>query len=351
MCGVWVRAADETEHHYLYMTTPDGAQGGGSGSGILVFDIDHDHAFVRRIDVPSFKEGVRGICAAAATHRLYATVSNKRIVCVDLLTDKVDWEKTYDTGADRLAITPDGTRLYVPCGYWEKEHKSWAVIDAANGKEIAQIQAPSPGHNTLLSLDGERAYLASNSWLSIVDTKTNTVLHDVETGSKNFFPLTVNSDRSRVYVCLGKEVGFQIIDANAGTILQTVYPDGDRIKLRTHGVGLTPDEKEIWISEQNGRDIFVFDNTQNPPRQSGRLAVSLSNHGWITFSLDGRFAYTSSVEVVDAKTKKVVAMLKDDTGKPFCGSKNVEIVFKGKDVTAVGDQFGVGRAHSAVSVR
>ena len=39
---------------YLYLGMPDGAQQEGrSAPGILIFDIDDGHKFVRRIDVPS----------------------------------------------------------------------------------------------------------------------------------------------------------------------------------------------------------------------------------------------------------------------------------------------------------
>ncbi|HET6246939.1 MAG TPA: hypothetical protein VFE47_04505 [Tepidisphaeraceae bacterium] len=340
-----LRAGDEKTHSFMYFTSPDGAQGGGSGTGILIFDMNDGHKFVRRINIPDFKEGVRGVCASAVTHRLYASTSLKRIVCLDLETDKILWNKTYDTGVDRLTISPDGKTLYAPCGYWSRDHKSWAVIDANDGRQLSEIPTPSPGHNTVMSLDGKRVFLASNSWLSVVDTKDNTVLKNIETDSHNFFPLTVNSDRSKVYCCLGREVGFQIIDPDAGKILETVYPDGDHIKMRTHGVGLTPDEKEIWIAEQNGTDIFVFDNTVNPPKQSAKMQIGQKGHGWISFSRDGKFGYTSSVEVFDAHTKKVVAIFKDENGKPVCSSKTVEVIFHGPNVVEVGDQFGVGRLH------
>ena len=52
---------------YLYVAAPgvrDYTQFGGQG--ILVFDIDHDHQFVKRIDSPAGKEAprnIKGICA------------------------------------------------------------------------------------------------------------------------------------------------------------------------------------------------------------------------------------------------------------------------------------------------
>ena len=50
---------------------------------------------------------------------------------MDLLTDKVLWEKVYDTGCDRLNITPDGKSLYVPAA------GGWMVVDAGDGNMLA----------------------------------------------------------------------------------------------------------------------------------------------------------------------------------------------------------------------
>ncbi|MEE8147413.1 MAG: hypothetical protein V3T24_07420, partial [Longimicrobiales bacterium] len=67
------------------------------GHGILVFDIDDDHRFVRRISLDGYgidEQGkpinVKGVCASAVTQRFY--VSTKRhLICLDLLTDKILW--------------------------------------------------------------------------------------------------------------------------------------------------------------------------------------------------------------------------------------------------------------------
>src|SRR5882672_7106039 len=77
---------------YLYMSTPDGAQSGGSGKGILVFDIDEGHRFVRRIDIP-FKEGLRGFCGSVKNHAVYYSSTSRILGAFDLETEKVLWEK------------------------------------------------------------------------------------------------------------------------------------------------------------------------------------------------------------------------------------------------------------------
>jgi DNA-binding beta-propeller fold protein YncE len=335
------------EKHLLYMTTPDAAQAGGSGEGLLIFDIDNGHQFVRRIDVPSFKEGVRGVSACAPTGRLYVTTSGHRLVCIDLKTDAVLWEHKYDTGCDRAAITPDGKVLYVPSGWWIHDN-CWLVVSGETGDEIApRIKVNGASHNTLASLDGSRVYLASTTTLDTVDTKTHAITQSISPiGESGVFPFTVNAANTRAYVCLGQTVGFDVADLTTGKVLTRVLAGDSPMRRRTHGAGLTPDEKELWISDQAANAVYVFDNTVWPPKQSAKITVKKGGHGWVAFSLDGRYAYTASTEVIDVKQHKPVAIFKDENGKPVCSSKFVEVQFKDGTVSRVGDQFGVGRVQA-----
>jgi hypothetical protein len=226
------------------------------------------------------------------------------------------------------------------------------VISGETGEEIApRIRVNGNSHNTLVSLDGARAYLASTTTLSTVDTATHKVIQTISPiGESGVFPFTVNGAKTRAYVCLGKTVGFDVADLATGKATDRVLavnpaaaPDAGPIKRRTHGAGLTPDEKELWISDQGGNAAYVFDNTVSPPKQLTKIDLKNGGHGWIAFSLDGRYGYTSSVEVIDVKTHKPVAIFKDERGKPVSSSKFVEVHFKDGVVTKAGDQFGVGR--------
>jgi hypothetical protein len=64
--------------------------------------------------------------------------------------------------------------------------------------------------------------------------------------------------------------------------------------------------------------------------------------GWISFSIDGRQAYSSTGEIVDTQTKKILATLKDEKGRPVQSEKLLEIVFRGGEVMRAGNQFGIG---------
>jgi hypothetical protein len=65
--------------------------------------------------------------------------------------------------------------------------------------------------------------------------------------------------------------------------------------------------------------------------------------GWITFSIDGKYAYPSTGEVIEVATRKIVTTLKDETGTIAESEKIVEIHFTGGKPVRTGDQFGVGR--------
>lgn len=333
---------------YLYMSTPDASQLGGSGKGILVFDIDDGHKFVRRVEIP-FKEGLRGFCGNLKRHAVYYSDTNRRLGAFDLETEKVLWEKQYDYGCDRACITPDGKKLYVPTGFWLKTTNSgFLVVNADDGTIIKHLPAGRAAHNSIAALDGQFAYLGTETNLWVFSTKTDSLVKQIpNVGESGVFPFTVDSRNRYAYVCLGKHVGFDVVDLKIGEAVHRVFAhDETRAKTiphRTHGAGLTPDEKEIWISDQDGKKLFVFDATQMPPRETAHVDLSRAGHGWVTFSLDGKYVWCHTPDVIDLKTRKIIATLKDETGAPVCGSKFIEVHFRDGKVVAMGDQFGLGR--------
>src|SRR5579884_1092162 len=214
-CASGASAADSSVRHLLYVAEPgirDYAQLGGTG--IVVFDIDHDHRFVRRIAVPALgtdahPNAVKGVCASAATGRFYVSTT-KDLTCLDLRDDKVLWHKTYDSGCDRMSISPDGKVLYEPT----LEGKYWHVIDAANGDEVAKIVTDSGAHNTVFGLDGRFVFLAGlhSPVLSIADAKNHTIARTCGPFAAEIRPFTVNGRSTRCYVCVNDLLGFEVGD-------------------------------------------------------------------------------------------------------------------------------------------
>src|ERR1041384_7946340 len=87
-------AADkESERRLLYVACPgirDYLEYGGHG--VLVFDIDHGHQFVKRIKTAGLSEtgkplNVKGVCASADTKRLYVTTT-RTMTAIDLRSEE-----------------------------------------------------------------------------------------------------------------------------------------------------------------------------------------------------------------------------------------------------------------------
>lgn len=342
-------AAEQPVQRYLYMSSPDGAQAeGNSGSGILVFDLDHGHGFVRRIDIPGFKDGgVRGFTVSARNHCAYFSTTNRRLGCVDLESDKVLWERTYDAGCDRSSVTMDGRKLYVPTGWWYAGANSGLlVVDAADGKLLKRLPVGRQAHNSIVSLDGRHVFLGTETALSMFDTRDDQMVLQVpNVGESGVFPFTLDSQNRYAYVCLGKTVGFDVVDLKAGKVIHRVTAGDTPIPHRTHGVALTPEETELWISDQQGKKLFIFDATQMPPKPKAYVDLIWEGHGWVCFSLDGQYAWSHTPDVYDARTKQRVALLKDQDEKLFASSKFFEVHFRGGKVVRAGNEFGLGRVH------
>src|SRR2546421_26607 len=136
--------AAAAQQHLLYVASP-GTRNyvEYGGVGILVFDIDDGFKFVRRIptwSVPDGKkpENVKGIAASAKTGRVYVTSLN-RMIAIDAVSGKKIWDKSYEGGCDRMAISPDGRILYVP----QFEGPKWNVVNAATGSVVATVEPKS----------------------------------------------------------------------------------------------------------------------------------------------------------------------------------------------------------------
>ena len=331
---------------YLYASSPDASQKEGrSGNGILIFDIDNGHKLVRRIPIPIFEEGIRGFAGNLKTHRVYFSTSNRRLGCFDLETEKVVWEKVYEAGCDRSSITMDGKKIYVPTGWWYSgDDSGFLVVNADNGELIKRINVGPQAHNSIVSLNGKFLYLGTRTMLSMFDTRDERMIRQIkDVGEKGIFPYTMDSRNRIGYVCLGEHVGFDVVDLEKGKALHRVLAGDQPIPHRTHGSGLTPDEKELWISDQVGKKLFIFDATKMPPTPKGHVELSQGGHGWVAFSLDGKYVWPHTPDVFDAKTKKLVATFKDESGTPVASSKFIEVHFRDGKVVEMGNEFGLGR--------
>jgi DNA-binding beta-propeller fold protein YncE len=349
-------ARAQQTRRFLYAALP-GVGGGNNlkygGAGILVFDIDHAHTFVRRIPLQGTmpdngrQEAIKGIAAHAPTARLYVSTS-RRVAAYDLTTDTLVWERSYDDrGTDRIALSPDGRTLYAP----ELGAPKWIVADAATGAPVGAIDKPGRPHNTQFSDDGTRVYFEAEGdtrTMSVVDAKTRTIVKEIGPFGNMVRPFTFNGRQTLLFANINDFLGFEIADLKTGAIVGHVDVPGVTAGkspthgIPSHGIAMTQDETEIWIADNANNYVRIFDATAMPPTLKTSVKVR-DEPGWITFGIDGTLGYPSTGDVIDVKTKQIVATLQDENGANAESEKMLEIDFAGGKPSVAGDQFGKGK--------
>lgn len=346
-----VTAAAQQTRRYLYVAVPGAGNASEyRGVGILVYDIDNGHTFVKRIPTWPAASGqqpeqIRGIAAHARTKQLFISTV-KRLAAFNLVTEKIVWEKTYDgTCCDRLALSPDGATIYAPAFGAPK----WYVIDAATGSLLATIGTMGWPRQAIFARDGSLVFLSAweSPVLSVVNTRTRAVVREIGPFSSFLCPFTINGRASQVFANVDGLVGFEVGDLLTGLILDRVVVEGyqmdvaEKFECPSHGIGLAPDERELWAADGVDNRIHVFDSTTYPPVAATTVEVRAQPR-WITFGIDGRYVYPSSGDVIERVSRKVVATLEDERGLFVHSERMIEIQFTGRDPLRTGDQTATG---------
>ena len=263
-----------------------------------------------------------GLAVPATNDILYvSTERDNKLVVVDPVTDEI--VKKYPVGdtPNEIDITPDGRFVYLPIfrgGVFE-------VFDTVKEEVVARIPTDGDPHNAVVSPDGRFMYLApmgDNDKIYVADTRTHTIAATIPTEHAPR-PIAVSRDGKWLYVNTDELLGFKVLDLEKRKVVSTAHyeltADEKAERSRSHGVVVTPDGKEVWASDVNHELVFVFDATQNPPKQIARF----ENPGdpyWLTVTPDGKTVYVASatddtVTAYDVAAKKKVAVIQLPKGK------------------------------------
>jgi DNA-binding beta-propeller fold protein YncE len=311
--------------------------------GVSIYDINDGHKLLRKLDVANSGD-YKGIAASPALGKLYLTsYKQDDLICVDLVTEKVDWRKHLGNYADSMAMTPDGMRMYLPFrneSYWKvistKTGDVTANIETEHGKnyDVHPIGNPVGPHNTWMNPAGTRVYLEvlTVPYVRIVDTATNQVIGKVGPFSKGVRPFVVSDNEKYMYANVDGLLGFEVAAIRDGDkwgakVLfraETQTP-AERLAAMnmpahrphstpSHGIALSRDQNEVWVADSTFGYVYVFSVKSLPPKQIASIPLyqkqSEQPHpGWISFSIDGRYAYPDGGAVIDSKTKKIVARI------------------------------------------
>ena len=328
--------------HFEYVF-PDGQ--------MFVYDIDHSFKLVKRVALPT-GNGVRGVAVNPATHTLYVShggdgggSGNGSLLAVDLLTDKVIWDHSYGHGIDSMAINPAGTRIYMPDGELSS-NGVWYVLDAATGNELGTIDTgagtgDNGPHNTIVGLSGKYVYMgdrnlasAGSNYFYVASTATNRVIQRVGPLKSGVRPFTVNGRETLAYTTATGFLGFQVSSIATGKVLYTATfgprfpynPNTFAASAPSHGISLSPDERQLWVIDAPNSYVHVFDVSRVPNKPPRRVAdVKLPHQlaggeagcaydclrdGWLQHSRSGCYVFVGDTgDVISTRTDRPVAFL------------------------------------------
>jgi DNA-binding beta-propeller fold protein YncE len=318
-------------HHYEYVF-PDGS--------MYVYDIDAGQRLVEHVELPMAK-GIRGVVASPRTHTLYISYGGDggsngtgSMLAYDLLAGRVLWQRSYATGIDSMAISPDGGRIYMPTGELDSSGR-WQVLDARDGHVLDTIQGGAGAHNTVISLSGRHVYLGGrdHDYLEVADTATDRVFRRIGPLRSGVRPFTINGRETLAFTTATGFLGFQVSSVTTGRVLYTETFPGFRYDPATfspsapsHGISLSPNERQAWVIDAPNGFLHVFDVSRLPRRAPKLLAnirlahpldgeespctYDCARDGWLQHSRDGRFVYVGdSGDVIDTRTLRIAAFL------------------------------------------
>jgi YVTN family beta-propeller protein len=263
---------------------------------------------------------VHGICAQADGQKMFTTIeSEKTLKVIDTATNEVTATIPLTGRPNQCAATPDGHYVAVPI----RDVGGVDIIDTRESKivKVLPVNAPHNAYNT-----GRNDVL----WVSSMgDHQINRInLKTMEYTDKIPVagiprPYAVTKDEKTLYVALSDYHGFEIVSIPDKKEIAKVdlppAPPADcalEPHTETHGLALSPNEKELWVTSLSDGGVYVYDIAT---KKFSKEISTGECPNWIGFSPDGKYVTVSNcasndATIIDAKTQKALATIKTGEG-------------------------------------
>jgi YVTN family beta-propeller protein len=220
---------------------------------------------------------------------------------------------------NQCAVTPDGHYVTVPI----RDGDSVAIVDTTRQKIVKVLPVKEP-HNTLNMGSNRYIYVSSmaSHEIDVIDLEKLDYSAHIPVGGRPR-PFVVSKDGRTMYVAVSDLHGFNIVDVADKKVVQRVempseHPGPPRPRefetpdTMTHGLALTPDESEIWVTSLLDDCIYIYD--LKAKKVTGKLKTG-DGPNWVVFSPDGKYGCVSStdsddVSLFSVKERREVARVK-----------------------------------------
>ena len=278
---------------------------------------------VKTVPLPT-ADGPRGIACHPGLGSLWITHgaaggTGGSILRYDLASDSVLWNLALGTGVDQLAVTLDGSKLYVPRG--EKSNSNiWSILDPLTGALLGTQTGGLGAHNTIAR--AQHIYLGAGMF-NYLYLENGFQIGPLVAGVR---PFTVDAAESLVYTTATKKRGFQVSSITGGNVLATVSfgatPRTFKLQAPSHGISLSPDGSEVWVMDMPAQVVRIYTSGGSPTHladvkinpikgtEQPKTAIDESKDGWVLHSKFGDYVYIGdSGSVISTATRQQVTLL------------------------------------------
>ena len=305
---IWCAENSNAEDFKLYV-------GNSRGDDISVIDM----ASLKVTGTIKAGERVHGVCVQADGKRLFATVETDHTLrMIDSATRQTVGTVEVSGRPNQCAVTPDGKYVAVPI----RDGDRVDIIDVAQQKIVKTLPIKEP-HNALNTGSNRYIYVSSmgSHEIDLIDLEKMDFIAHIPAGGRPR-PYTVSSDGKIMYVAVADLHGFVIVDVPGQKVIERVEIPAQHETLRklqyetpdtlTHGLALTPDGDELWVSSLKDDAMYIYD--VKAKRVTGQVSTG-EGPNWIVFTPDGKYACisnadTDDVSIIDTKTRSQVTRVK-----------------------------------------
>jgi YVTN family beta-propeller protein len=263
---------------------------------------------------------VHGVALTPDGRRLFTTseIDHSRIFS-DTETHKIIGTVKLPGKPNQCAVTPDGRYVTVPI----RDGDSVAIVDVNQQKIVKLLPIKEP-HNSLNMGSNRYMYVTSmgSHEIDVIDLEKMDYSAHIPVGGRPR-PFVVSKDGRTMYVAVSDLHGFNIVDISEQKVTQRVempseHPAPPRPRefetpdTTTHGLALSPDESEIWVTSLLDDCIYIYD-------LKAQKVVKRLNTGdgpnWVVFTPDGKLACVSNtdsddVSIFSVKERRELARVK-----------------------------------------
>ncbi len=280
------------------------------------------------IDLRTFKvvedikvgQHVHGVCAPADGRRLFTTIeSEDNLKVIDTATGSIVDTISLTGRPNQCASTPDGRFVGVPI----RDRDSVDIVDTTLRRVVKTLPVKMP-HNCYNAGNNEDMFVSSmgDREINRIDLKRMAYVQKIPVGGVPR-PYAVSRDEKVLYAALTDLHGFVIASIPDQKVIERVELSPApplhcplEPHTPTHGLELSPDGKEVWVTSLADAGVYVYDVTT---KKLSKEIPTGKCPNWVAFSPDGKYCFVSNSDsddcsIINTQTRQEVARIRVGKG-------------------------------------